>query len=526
MTLLPQFKYDYFISYALVDDEKAAGVQTGWVSNFILSLECELGKATGRRGQLEGFWDRADIAKNRPLETQIRDALRSTAVFVLVLSPGYLNSPWCPQELQWFRDAVTTQPRADSRIFVVDLGSVTEAERRRRFEGYLSYSFYESGHDGRRRVLGYPEPDPKRHPAYYDSVTTLTREISEELQALRTAVDVAGAAGSGGSKSGVAADRLSAGGSNGHDAQPLTVFLAEVSDDLQKQRLQVQQYLEDNQYRVLRVKARPATAIEWQRQAEPLLQQSDAFVQLLGMSPGWEFEDSADGLVQQQSRLADSVQQSRVGQQPLQILQWRSGTLLTQLSEYPELRQLAEAPRVIAGPLEEFKAEIKRLVVRPEPKSQRPSHAEVAGGDVMPIVFINAGAEDLPQAEQLLQRLSDLNCLPQTPLLEGNPDDIRKELDAGLLESDGLIYFYGQISAEWLRRQFRTLPAMLPRRAQQQPPRSRPMVAICYGEPPGKAGPGVAFPGLQTIDLLKPESVQQLHDWVRALQMLRAGGAT
>ena len=129
-----QFKNDYFISYALVDDEKAAGVETGWVSNLKLSLECELSKAIGRRGQLEGFWDRADIARNRPLESQIREALRSTAVFVLVLSPGYLNSPWCPQELQWFREAVATQPRADSRIFVVDLGSVTEAERRRRFE--------------------------------------------------------------------------------------------------------------------------------------------------------------------------------------------------------------------------------------------------------------------------------------------------------------------------------------------------------------------------------------------------------
>ena len=52
------------------------------------------------------------------------------------------------------------------------------------------------------------------------------------------------------------------------------------------------------------------------------------------------------------------------------------------------------------------------------------------------------------------------------------------------------------------------------------------MVALCYGEPPGKAGPGVAFPGMQTIDLLKPEAVQQLSDWVQALQVLRAGGVT
>ena len=541
MAYLSQFTYDYFISYAVVDDETAAGVQTGWVTNLVRSVAVELERTIGGRGRLNSFWDRQDLARNQQLEEQIRNALQSTACFVLVLTEGYLGSPWCLRELQWFREAASRQARSNSRIFVVDQGNIPESIRRQQFDGHLTYPFFEQGVDGRPRILGYPEPDPKRHPGYYDAVTQLTREISFELKALRETLAGAspvavlpleatgGATTPGGPTTG-ASDKADAGST----LQPLTVFLAETSDDLLKQRRQVQQYLEDNQYRVLRVASPAATLADWQQQARPLLEQADAFVQLLGMFPGREFEDCASGLVQQQSQLADEVQQLRAQQHgtsdrlPLQILQWRSSTLLPQLADQPVLLELASAPRVIAGPLEEFKSEIKRTVVRPTPKpqpqnSRTQAEGESIAGDVMPVVFINAGAEDLPQAEQLLQQLSDLNCLPQTPLLEGTPEEIRREMDAGLLESDGLIYFYGRISPEWVRRQFRTLPTVIPRRAQQQPPRARPLVAICCGEPPGKPSPGVAFPGMKTIDLLSPAAGQQLRDWVQAL---RAGGAT
>jgi len=215
-------------------------------------------------------------------------------------------------------------------------------------------------------------------------------------------------------------------------------------------------------------------------------------------------------------------QAERPGSGSLHLLQWRSPALLPLLAEQPALQQLAAGAGVIAGPLEEFKAEVKRTVIQPAPPpaSRLPEQSAEQSG-VMPQIFINAGPEDLTQAEQLLQLLANLNCIPFTPLLEGTPEEIRRELDAGLLESDGLIYFYGQISAEWLRRQFRTLPTVLPRRKQQQPPRSQPAVAICCGEPPGKPRPGVAFPGMRTIDLLQGDAERQLRDWVLSL---RAGG--
>lgn len=536
MAFLNEFRHDYFISYAVVDDMKPAGVETGWVTNLVRSLDTLLSQEIGRAGRLDAFWDRQDLQRNSPLEAKIREALQSTACFVLVLTNGYLLSDWCTRELRWFREAAAKQQRSNSRIFVVDLGHLAEPQRRQMFDGHLTYPFFELTETGRPRVMGYPEPSPKQHPSYYDAVAALAREMNLELRELQRL-----SAGSGGPAA--SAELRGTGGATAASGSPavsaattpaaagLTVFLAETSDDLQTQRRQVQQYLEDNQYRVLRVSSPAETVAAWRQQAEPLLQQSDGFVQLLGMFPGREFQDSAAGLVLEQAALAAEVAVQRTGRQrqaerpgsgSLHLLQWRSATLLPLLAEQPALQQLAAGAGVIAGPLEEFKAEVKRTVIQPAPPpaSRLPEQSAEQSG-VMPQIFINAGPEDLSQAEQLLQLLANLNCIPFTPLLEGTPEEIRRELDAGLLESDGLIYFYGQISAEWLRRQFRTLPTVLPRRKQQQPPRSQPAVAICCGEPPGKPRPGVAFPGMRTIDLLQGDAERQLRDWVLSL---RAGG--
>ncbi|MFM7038470.1 MAG: toll/interleukin-1 receptor domain-containing protein [Planctomycetaceae bacterium] len=533
MAYLPGYEYDYFLSYAVVDDGQMAGVENGWITSLERSLDVQLSQEIGRAGRLEVFWDRRSLTRNEVIESQIRKALQSTACFVLVLTPGFLESPWCPRELDWFREAIARQPRNASRIFVVDQGKVPNAEVRRLFDGNLQYAFFERAAGGQNQLLGYPEPDSKLHPGYYNAVATLARELGQELRRLR---ELNPASSKPADTSPPAPIPAAVAASNSPGSAALTVFLAETSDELIPQRRQVQHYLEDNQYRVLRVSSPAATLAGWRQQAEPLLQQADAFVQLLGQSPGRDFDDSPDGLVLQQAALAVELSAGRSRQQlqpgqpgsgPLQVLQWRSPDLLPKLRDQPELQdlfRLAEGAGVIAGPLEEFKAEIKRTVKLPPPAPPpRQPLPEDQSQARMPLVFINAGPEDLPQAERLLQLLADLNCLPFTPLLDGSPEEIRRELDAGLLDSDGLIYFYGQISTEWLRRQFRTLPTILPRRTQQQPPRPQPAVAICCGEPPGKPRPGVAFPGMKTIDLLQADAVRQLQEWV---ELLRQGGAT
>ncbi len=42
-------------------------------------------------------------SQNQPLDKQIEEALQKTACLVIVLTPGFLESPWCPKELDAFR---------------------------------------------------------------------------------------------------------------------------------------------------------------------------------------------------------------------------------------------------------------------------------------------------------------------------------------------------------------------------------------------------------------------------------------
>ena len=98
MSYVPGFDNDIFISYALVNDEKMPGVETGWVTAFMKTLEISLSAAIGRLGRLEPWWDRTQLRENQPLDKQIQQALERTACLVVVLSTGFLESPWCPRE--------------------------------------------------------------------------------------------------------------------------------------------------------------------------------------------------------------------------------------------------------------------------------------------------------------------------------------------------------------------------------------------------------------------------------------------
>jgi hypothetical protein len=119
--------------------------------------------------------------------------------------------------------------------------------------------------------------------------------------------------------------------------------------------------------------------------------------------------------------------------------------------------------------------------------------------------------------------LSDLKCWVTTPLTTGEPDKIRADLEANLTECDGLIVFYGHITPDWVRAQFRSLPRIIPKRERLDPPRPLKALAICSGEPAQKPDPGVSVPGLQWLDLSQGINRDRLSQWV---EHLRSGGAT
>ena len=94
-------QYDIFVSYAHVDNACMPGETQGWVSALMATLEVYLQQKLGRR-ESYSIWRDPELPGNVPLTPEILDAVRHASILLLVLSPGYVASRWCMQELETF----------------------------------------------------------------------------------------------------------------------------------------------------------------------------------------------------------------------------------------------------------------------------------------------------------------------------------------------------------------------------------------------------------------------------------------
>lgn len=99
MSIVPDFAYDLFISYAHVNDQRIADDDDGWVTDLhdVLSKKLlEEMRVKPRIWRDEGGLDGKQVHQG------IEEALRSSAVFLAVVSAAYLESEYCNRELNAF----------------------------------------------------------------------------------------------------------------------------------------------------------------------------------------------------------------------------------------------------------------------------------------------------------------------------------------------------------------------------------------------------------------------------------------
>ena len=488
------YEHDVFLSYATVDDRPA---KCGWVSAFVSSLSESLAAASGLRDPDRIWWDRSNIDEEASLTEQIRNKVRKSACMVVILSQGYAKSKWCRQEREAFLAAVAGQPDADRRLFLIDIGNLDQKDRPREFCDKRGRYFYvqlpNTTDIADREPLGFPTPDPnnKDHKAFFSQVNQLANDLCERLSKLTGATTVAPSLKSN---------------------SDVTLFVAESADDVAEEREQVVRFLSDH-FHVLPAidDPLPNRWDQWQATVDAGLKASTLFVQVLGALPGRKIAGS-----DQKPVIAQFERAQAAGKR---IISWRKTA--------PEVVTDARMKDFVAaaefcGPITEFTSEVKRIAV-PPPLPKIIERPDFFGDEPPPMVFIQAGVEDQIQADRLSDLLSSLNCFAATPMIDGTPEKIREDLEANLAECDGLILFYGQITQDCLRSQFRALPRTLSMRQKLNPPRPLKALAICNGDPPGKPQPGIKAPGLEWIDLSVDAHREQLSRWVATL---RTGGAT
>ena len=154
MSYAAGFEYDVFVSYAFVDDTPLTGVDTGWVTAFVRSLESQMAVYLGRVENVSVWWDRTNLCEEEKLSTQIAESLKKTATLLVILSPAYMASDWCRQERDVFLEAVRSQAGSDKRIFLVDLGRLETLERPPELTDFVPFKFWKVDESGRRTPLG------------------------------------------------------------------------------------------------------------------------------------------------------------------------------------------------------------------------------------------------------------------------------------------------------------------------------------------------------------------------------------
>jgi hypothetical protein len=123
------FANDVFISYEHVDDlpldPARPGQSAGWVTTLVQHLENFLGQEIGRAEGFTVWKDKYNLRGNNSLTPEIKAELERTAIFIAILSPGYLASAWCPDEARFF--AQRFAGNLAGRVFVVEKAKLDDA---------------------------------------------------------------------------------------------------------------------------------------------------------------------------------------------------------------------------------------------------------------------------------------------------------------------------------------------------------------------------------------------------------------
>lgn len=497
------YKHDIFVSYALVDNEPFAGADKGWVTTLVSGLKILLGKKLGRPDAFS-LWMDYELRGHTSVTAHIIEQLESSATFVLILSPAYLASQWCRLEL----NAFLTQFGTDSgRIFVVEHD---QTERLAELADLLGYKFWMADDAGHPRTLAIPKPNPEEF-QYYQRLDDLARQLTDKLKTLRQAESSRPNSGAHSNRSFSNAETptFSVKGSFGNDGASYlipgnngatlaattdapTIFLAEVSADLEEQRQDIKHSLLQQGVRILPDKAYSFATIA--QQLEQDLTQCRLFVQLLS-------DKTANGYPQFQYERAQAAQ--------LAIFQWRNPNLelatVTDLSH----RTLLLQSTVIATDLMEFQTYILKQL-QPKPPNT------VFDTDTDALVFVNAAPEDMGLAHQIKDILDTHGIGYSLPLEISSytkPADIRQYLEQNILSCDAIIVLYDNTSVVWVNEQI-----LYCRRMQRRREQPLKIIAV-YNTPVANKPPlNMKLPNMQILDCPSPQVETCLPILFRYLQ--------
>lgn len=184
--LSPFFEHDVFVSYSHGDPHgKGTSVLKSWTSSLLNELEEHIFAIDPEFKNLV-IWRDEKLDPTQLLTPELKTRVISSAVLFIVMSPHYLKSSWCGDELSWFREQIQSRARDPERVFIIravrtDTGKWPEFLRDERGFAPVGFAFHHpesdtpfcwAGSDGERKE-------------YLQRLGTLRTTLMKRLRELR-----------------------------------------------------------------------------------------------------------------------------------------------------------------------------------------------------------------------------------------------------------------------------------------------------------------------------------------------------
>ncbi|MCL4202315.1 MAG: hypothetical protein KJ000_07455 [Pirellulaceae bacterium] len=461
-----------YVSYASVDDEPSFAGDSGWVSTLVRLLSKRVAELAGWTDAVSFVMNKT-VAGSSPADDGIAYAVKNSTMILVLLSPAYLLSAWARRELERLHGL-------EGRVFLLDLGNIDLDFLPSELRVRSVFSFWmeeQEGHRRQRRRLPGPD-DPKYHGLYSDALNDLALEIFRAIQKDESP------------------ERSRSHDPEVHTRAAISVFLADVSDDLYFARDDVARYLSQAGFRVLpESEGLTNSMVEFDEGLHRALAESDFYIQLLSEHRGQRAPGRDETLPAYQYRIAKEL--------GLPMRQWRDPDLRAEDVEDEHQRDLLFGQDVIACPLDEFSAfMVARLA---NPLGAIPPLSD-------PLVHVICAKEDSRWTEAVLNALNEAGWGWSYTRTDSSPEEPHGDLAEVIDVCDALLVVYDAGSAEWLRRQLVQIRKLAIHRA-------RPLAAVGVLElRPGLHSPiGMKLPRMIHISLDHSPTLEDLRPFLQAV---------
>lgn len=435
-----ELEYDIAFSYHLSDNTSPQEDEKGWVSNFQHFLKKMYNQLFGAKLKFVKLSDQLKATKEGAIKPRI---------LICVLSPTYVASPYCIQEVEHFNKLPyfmeNEWDKTGIYILKVMKAPVPSEEQPLFLKSLLGYDLFhiENSTGNAQEITDFFGTDASK--SYWLKLADLAYDIHELITSKACALNSLPLIN--------------------NPVEKGAIYLAETSQDLLVQRHIIKRELQRHGYKVLPNQSLPTSVKELERVVRQDLAVSKLSIHLIGDSYGEVPEGSRMSVIDLQNKLAAEHSRALIAAREAEQydpafrrLIWVApeikGLDEKQKDFINEIRRTVESiesAEILQTPLEDFKS-IIRDELGEEGKGKNGQKArEINKKPSKPVVYLIFDKIDTPQVQPIMKLLSSKGFKVILPLFQGDLLKVRQVHIENLRKLDIAIIYKGQINERWLQ---------------------------------------------------------------------------